>query len=131
MTDSPDVPRLAIASLLLLSAAGCVTPGGEIFSDPSRFEGRTVRLCGYFRDRFEDRNIWRSEAAYRRRDEDGGIGLLPARPLNEPSDLDGRNACIRAVIVRTGCTVESICSWSYFPWAATEVAAARIGPGAR
>lgn len=111
---------IRVAAGLLAGVAiysGCVaTPehmesSANIFHSPERYVGEVVTLCGYIHDRFEDGNIWPS------REMGGGVGFIPSRSPDVPSDFDGKVACVTGQIVETGCGASKICTWSSYRFA--------------
>jgi hypothetical protein len=96
--------RGLVIGFTALWIAGCAQlsaqdESGAIFSSPEAYLGKRLQLCGYIHFRFEDHNIWPS-----RSDSLRGVHELGffADDEMQGRKFDGKLACIKAEIVRTG-----------------------------
>ncbi len=115
-----------VAMMLFVTACAGVQSRNEetaVFLQPQLYVGKTVTVCGYIHDRFEDNNIWPS--AFSDRDTGAGLGFIAARQSGEESQHDGHKACVVGEIVRTGCGEDQICSWSNYRYALKEASLAK------
>lgn len=109
---------LPIALMLLCSCAASAVAGPtpQVFKAPEAFQGQRVRICGYVRHTFEDRNVWASKKEAQHGG--GGLGLIIEGSAGKARGWHGSTRCFEAEIVRTGCADDMICTWSNFPYAA-------------
>lgn len=108
-------------SLIPLALAASVgRTGDDVFSRPVAYVGHSVQLCGFFHEQWEDSNVWRNEAAAKALEP--GLGFIPAaRAKSELGKYHLSYRCVRGEIVRTGCGVDLMCTWSIYPFALKEL----------
>jgi hypothetical protein len=110
----------SMSSILLALATSFGQTGDDVFSRPVAYVGRAVQLCGFFHETWEDSNVWRNEAAARALEP--GLGFIPApRAKLERGKYHLKHSCVRGEIVRSGCGVDLICTWSTYPFALKEL----------
>jgi hypothetical protein len=88
----------------------------DVFYHPQNYVGRTVRVCGYIHDAFEDQNIWISRNVIHE-PRGPGLGFISGNASPGPSPWNNRNACVTGRLERSGCGADTICSASNFPYA--------------
>ena len=114
---------LQLACLIaVVVSSGCATRGAnepyrDVFDRPQNYVGRTMLLCGYVQDEFENSNIYPSRRAARA-NPDTGLGFISGAQQAERRPWHNKTLCREVEIVRTGCSEEMICHWSNFPYAA-------------
>ena len=110
------------ALCMAVVVAGCMgdkrrSISAQVFEDPARFVGQSVRMCGYIRDRFEDANIWISRRA-EREPQGLGLGFVSDDVSHRPTKWDNRVTCVTGRIERRGCGEgRTICTDSTFAYA--------------
>ena len=119
-----SVISVSIATALF---AGCLdsrqsSNGSDVFNHPQDYVGKTVRVCGYIRDEFEDQNIFISRDASLQPN-GPGLGFISEHDSSRPSPWNARSTCVTGILERTGCGVVTtsgemtVCLWSRFPYA--------------
>lgn len=109
-----------LAWFVLFGSFASVAPtSDDVFSKPAAYVGQTVQVCGFFHEEWENSNVWRNEAAAKALEP--GLGFIPAtRAKSERGKYHLKYVCVRGEIVRTGCGVDLICTWSIYPFALKE-----------
>lgn len=108
--------RLLVTLFCTLSAACAVDQASKVvFDSPDQYRDETVELCGWLAFESEDHNLYPSRISKRR--DEGGLGVTTGDiEYGELAQFNGNFVCVQGAIRYSGCTVDSFCNATNFPF---------------